>query len=102
MKIITDYAPPNLYIRCIGELDHHSAVDTLRRIEAALDRYLPHSCALDLSALSFMDSSGIAVILRTQKRLRETGASLVLVHPQAQPNKVLAASGIQRYIDIRV
>ncbi|MBQ7737327.1 MAG: STAS domain-containing protein [Oscillospiraceae bacterium] len=101
MKVITDYSPPNLFIRCVGELDHHTAAETLRRIEQALDRYLPKNCALDFSALTFMDSSGIAVILRAQKRMRETGGSLVLVHPMSQPEKVLSASGIHRFVDIR-
>lgn len=101
MKLQTDYSSGVLYLRVLGELDHHSAEQTLREIESAMDRYLPRRCALDMSGLTFMDSSGIAVILRAQKRMRETGGQLWIVKPAPQAKKVLTASGIERIVPIQ-
>ena len=101
MKLQTDYSSVVLYIRIMGELDHHSAEMLLREIEFAMDRYLPRNCALDMSGLTFMDSSGIAVVLRAQKRMREASGQLWLVHPAPQPGRVLAASGIDRIVQIK-
>lgn len=101
MQLLTDYAPPVLYLRCVGELDHHAAAAANSRIEQALDRYLPRTCAMDLSALQFMDSSGVAVILRTMKRMRELNGAFYLFHPSPQPDRVLLSSGVYRLIDVK-
>ena len=47
-------------------------------IEDAVEEYLPRRCVLDLTGVSFMDSSGIAVILKTDRLLRQTGGVLAL------------------------
>ena len=101
MKLQTEYSSGVLYIRLSGELDHHSAETALREIELAMDRYLARSCALDMSGLTFMDSSGIAVILRAQKRMQEISGQLWLVQPGSQPGRVLTASGINRIVQIK-
>lgn len=62
-----------LTLRLLGELDHAAAQEVMPGIEDAVEEYLPRRCVLDLSGLSFMDSSGIAVILKTDRLLRQTG-----------------------------
>ena len=101
MEVRSEYADGTLYLRLIGELDHHAAADTLRRMEQEADRYLPVRCAVDLAELSFMDSSGIAVFLRMKKRMWETDGELFLVDPRAQPGHVIAASGLGKMIPIK-
>lgn len=101
MNLQTEYTSGHLCIRLQGELDHHTARETLRGIEAQLDRYLPRTCALDLSRLSFMDSSGIAVFLQTKKQLSQIGGSVWIANPARQPDRVLTASGIERFIPIK-
>ena len=101
MEVISEYKGGHLRLRLTGELDHHTAREGWNGIESALDRYLPRSCALDLSALSFMDSSGIAVIFRLRNRTRETGVRFWLADPAPQCARVLAASGIERFGSIR-
>lgn len=63
-----------LTARLLGELDHAAAKEVMPGIEDAVEEYLPRRRVLDLSGLSFMDSSGIAVILKTDRLLRQTGA----------------------------
>ena len=101
LKLLTDYAPPTLYVRCVGELDHHCARQVMELIERAMDRYLPAECALDMSALSFMDSSGIALILRLRQRMQQTRGTVWISRPMPQPRKVLRASGIERVVEIK-
>lgn len=83
-----------------GELDHHAAKDVMRRADALLDRYMPLDCALDLSGLTFMDSSGVAVILRLYKRMLDTGGRIWVENPREQPLRVLDVSGIERLVKI--
>ena len=83
-----------------GELDHHAAKDVMRRADGLLDRYLPRDCVLELSGLRFMDSSGIAVILRLHRRMLDMGGRLSVTDPGAQPLRVLEVSGIERLVRI--
>ena len=57
-----------LRISVSGEVDHHRARDTMEQIEEAVERTLPRECILDLRDVTFMDSSGIALILKTHRR----------------------------------
>ncbi len=100
MKISTEYLDGRLTVHLFGELDHHSAKDTVDSISEAIDSYLPRDLALDMSQLGFMDSSGIAVIVRTYRKVRGLGGRMYIENPSPQPLKVLDASGIDRMIPI--
>ena len=101
MKIGTENAAGRIRITLQGELDHHTAATTLRDTENILDRYLPRDCILDMSRLSFMDSSGIALILRLYRRMQETGGRIWVENPGSQARRVLDASGIERIVAIK-
>ncbi len=100
MDIQTSYDAGRLTIYLIGELDHHEARSAMHRIEELLDEYIPRDCALNLAGLSFMDSSGIAVIINAVRRMKALGGRLTVEKPAPQPRKVLEASGIERLIAV--
>ncbi len=81
-----------------GEIDHHTAREILEAVNKKLETYLPRSCVLDFGAVTFMDSSGIAIVIHCLRAMRELGGSLSLKNIPAQPMKVLQAAGIQRLI----
>jgi stage II sporulation protein AA (anti-sigma F factor antagonist) len=101
VKITSEYAAGRLVMHLSGELDHHSARDAMRGIESALDEYLPRDTALDLSGVTFMDSSGIALMLKVERRMRETGGRCTVENPSRQPMRVIDASGIDRLIPVK-
>ncbi len=101
MKIYADYSSGNLVVRINGELDHHSAREAMRTIDDFVDEYLPRDTTLDLSGLTFMDSSGIALLLKVERRMRETGGRVFVKDPAKQPLRVIDASGIDRKIPIK-
>lgn len=100
MKISTRYSDGKLAIALTGELDHHSARQAMDGICEAIDASLPRQVLLDLSKLSFMDSSGIAVILKADRRLKENGGRLLISCQQSQPLKVLEAAGVDRVVEV--
>ena len=101
MQLESAYNDGCLCIRYTGELDHHAARAVFRETEAFIDRFLPRRCFLDFSGVTFMDSSGIAVLLRAKKRMEETDGRLYVIDPTPQCAKVLRASGVERYVDIK-
>lgn len=100
MQILTTFKNQRLTLFLRGELDHHAAKDAMRRIDRLIDEYLPRDCAVDMAKLSFMDSSGIALILRTHKRLTQMGGRAWIENPSPQALRVIDAAGIDRIIRI--
>ena len=87
-----------LTILLSGEIDHHSARQTMEAVTSKIDVYLPRRCVLDFAAVSFMDSSGIAVVIHTLRAMEELGGEVWLANIPPQPLKVLRASGIEKLV----
>lgn len=83
-----------------GEIDHHEARAVLRMIANKIDQFMPKHCILDFREVSFMDSSGIAIVIHAYRRMKELDGSLQLKRVGKQPMKVLAAAGIDRIVKV--
>lgn len=102
MKIYTSENDGCLKLCFAGELDHHCAKSSMKTIDSLIDEFMPRDCILDLTELSFMDSSGIAVILRANKRMKDMGGKAWVENPCGQPLRVLDAAGIDRVVKVFV
>ena len=100
MRVLTTYKNGLLTLYFKGELDHHEARDATDGIERIIDEYLPRDCIMDMSGLTFMDSSGIALLLRTERLMRELDGSLTVIGLPEQPGRVLQASGMAKRLTI--
>ena len=78
-----------------GELDHHGARAVLDR---QIDLALPRELVLDLSGLTFTDSSGIAVLLRAWKGMIHIRGAIKIVNTPDQAARVFRAAGLQRML----
>ena len=100
MNISTAFSDGRLTVYLNGELDQHEARETSACIAELIDEYLPRDCVLDLSALTFMDSSGIAVIVKADKHIKTIGGRLWVENPARQALRVIDASGLDRMIPV--
>ena len=100
MKVYSAYQDGRLTIFLQGELDHHEIKNSVAVIESLIEQYMPRSCILDLRSLSFMDSSGIALILRLSRQLAQLGGKAWVENASGQPLRVIDASGIDRLVRI--
>jgi len=98
MKVDISETAGGLVIKLSGELDHHAARTVLVEISDATDSIVPTICTLDLSEVSFMDSSGIAVALGLYKKMQEVGGRMTVKGASAQAMKVFRAAGLERII----
>ena len=89
-----------LTIMVEGEIDHHSARELRRKIDELLYYYRPKKAALDLSSVTFMDSSGLGLILGRFTLVRELGGELIIMNPGENVSKVLELAGTSRLIKI--
>ena len=90
----------DLMIHFEGELDHHAAKEAMESIERWIDQNLPQKTVLDFSGLAFMDSSGIAVVLKAKRRMESLRGNLAVINIPRQAARVLDTAGLNRYIDM--
>ena len=101
MEMQVKSADRNLLLELSGELDHHGAKNALRELELAVDAALPRLLVLDLTGVTFMDSSGIALILRAQQRMQLLDGSVLVRNVPSQARRVLDVAGIGRLVTIQ-
>ena len=98
MEINARSADRNLLLEFSGELDHHGARDAAREVEQAIDVALPRKLVLDFAGVTFMDSSGIAVLLRTWRHVQEIGGRMLVTGAPDQARRVFQAAGLDKLI----
>jgi stage II sporulation protein AA (anti-sigma F factor antagonist) len=81
-----------------GELDHHSAEQVRDELDSLIRRFSEIDLVLDLKNLSFMDSSGLGVILGRYKKLKAKGGSMYIRNANSQIERVFNISGIYQII----
>ena len=89
-----------LTIQLTGELDHHAARGMLERMDRCIEQNLPTKTVLDLGGLTFMDSSGIAVVMRCRRRMEALQGELTVVNIPRQAARVLETAGLARYVKL--
>ena len=95
--------PPHnriLTVTLSGEIDHHRVKGVLQDLDQAIDEVLPRQLIVDCAGITFMDSSGIAVLLRLWQRMGELDGTIQVTGLPEQPARVLRAAGLQRLIPL--
>lgn len=83
-----------------GELDHCNASKIRRQLDDLLaDEDILRLC-LDLSDLTFMDSSGIGVLLGRLRILQQRGGSLAVKNMSQPIAKLFHLTGLQQVIEV--
>ena len=91
----------NLTVLLTGEIDHHCAKGYIQAIDAKVEAYTPSVCILDFSEVTFIDSSGVAVVINAARAMNRMDGHLLLTGIRQQPMKVFRAAGVDRIIEIR-
>ena len=91
----------NLTVALTGEIDHHRARDYIQSIAAKIEAYTPAKCVLDFSEVTFVDSSGIAVVIHALRCMNMLDGKLLLTGMGQQPMKVFRAAGIDKLVEIK-
>ena len=90
-----------LTVALTGEIDHHCAKSYIQAIAAKIEAYTPRLCVLDSQEVSFVDSSGIAVVINALRAMTQIEGTLLLTGISPQPMRVFRASGIDKLVQIK-
>ncbi len=86
--------------RLMGELDHHTAAAIREQIDNSAELNMPSLLVLDFEKISFMDSSGIGLVLGRYRNLTKRGAKVKVTGVSPQIYKVMRLSGIERLMTL--
>ncbi len=91
----------HLTIALTGEIDHHSAKQYMMAVSGKIEAYTPNVCVLDFGAVTFMDSSGIAVVINALRAMGRIDGKLQVACMGPQPEKVFRAAGLEKLVEIQ-
>lgn len=95
MEIKSKLEKSRLIIYFFGELDECTASKTKNDVDKLVDRCSNiKSVVFDFSQTSFMDSTGIGMLLGRYKRLKGNAISVYIANPSLSVHKILQISGI--------
>ena len=98
MQLQYEVVGNTLIVKFNGELDHHVAKDIRTEIDETINRRKTRNLILDLNNMSFMDSSGVGVIIGRYKRIKELGGKVSVIHVTAQIDKIFTLADLYNIV----
>lgn len=83
-----------LIARLSGELDHHTAGALREQIDAAVERLQPKRLCMDFEDVTFMDSSGVGLIMGRYRLVRLAGGTLLIRGASERVRQMMRMAGL--------
>ncbi len=90
-----------LKIKLRGEIDHHAAAVMRVSMDDLIRSRKPQIMELDMSAVDFMDSSGLGLIMGRYALMQQSGGEMYVLDPSPATEKIMKLAGMERMINIR-
>mgnify|MGYP003425416482 CR=1 FL=1 len=81
-----------------GELDHHAAKTVREEIDEAVEFNMPTLLILDFDRVTFMDSSGIGVIIGRYKKMNYVGGAVYVCGMNKNVDRIFQMSGLYKLV----
>ncbi len=95
---ISEKPEGTLIAKITGEIDHHAARWLRMDIDTAINDRSPKKLLLDFSGVSFMDSSGVGLVMGRYKNMKERGGSVGLINMPDYIQKVMELAGMDKLL----
>ncbi|BFL45801.1 STAS domain-containing protein [Lactonifactor longoviformis] len=89
-----------LMVAVPGELDHHTAEPIRRAVDKRLEEGVVRNVVFDFRNTTFMDSSGIGMLMGRYRLLRYMGGTVTAIHVSDRLLRIMQLSGIHKFIEI--
>ena len=87
-----------LIVNLCGELDHHSSEQVRVKIDDRIDRDNIKKVIMDFDKVTFMDSSGIGVVIGGFKKVQNRNGKVCVVNVNSRIDRVFTLSGLYTII----
>lgn len=89
-----------LIVRLKGELDHHTADMVRMRMEEAIEHEDIHDVIVSLKQLTFMDSSGLGVMIGRYKQISAKGGKMLVCDVNPAVHRLFEMSGLFKILTL--
>ena len=86
------------YIR--GEIDHHNAKTARDKLDKLIEAEHPVEFGLDLSGVSFCDSSGLGLVMGRMRKCTSVGSTIIIMNPSPASQRILEIAGMDKILRI--
>ena len=81
-----------------GEIDHHNAAKLRNDIDEAVENAYPEILVLDFGGVTFMDSSGIGLVIGRCKLMKNISGKIAVINAPKYIKKVMRMAGIEKLL----
>ncbi len=99
MEINIESIGTTLVAKLKGEIDHHTAPTLREALDREIALHSTQNIVLDFDGVTFMDSSGIGVIVGRYKQISARGGKMMIIRVKPQVDKILEISGLKKILD---
>ena len=89
-----------LIVAIYGEMDHHSAEYIREKVDGEMLKSTTKNVVFDFSRVTFMDSSGIGVIMGRYKNIQKLNGKAVIANVNSQVKRIFEMSGLLRIMPV--
>lgn len=101
MQLI-NYENGTLKCSVSGEIDHHHAKRIRTEVDKRIREFTPHKVVMDLSGVTFMDSSGLGLVLGRYTLCKSADIGFSVTGADKRTMRIFEMAGLGRIINIEV
>ena len=102
MSAKLEYGNGNIRVRFTGEIDHHAASLLRVSIDSAIAQHRPKTLILDFSGVTFMDSSGVGLVMGRYRSVSAYGGKVEAVNLPPRLYQIMKLSGLEKIAGLRM
>jgi len=100
LKLKLTYKGNTLIASVIGELDHHSSEHIRQKVDSEMIKSTTRNIVFDFSEVTFMDSSGIGVVMGRYRNIKNLNGKLAVANINQQIKRIFDMSGLHKIIPV--
>lgn len=101
MKVEIVHKEQCMYVKIVGDIDHHNAKTIREKIDLEIAEKKPNELVLDFNLVSFMDSSGIGLIMGRYTTISAYGGKIAVINVNSSIYKVMLLSNLSKIAIIK-
>jgi len=96
MSVLIEKNDENMIAYLMGDIDHHNAKGIREKIDLDAESFSPSLLILDFKDVTFMDSSGIGLVMGRYKLMKSLNGTLKITNASSHIKKVMRLAGLDK------
>jgi stage II sporulation protein AA (anti-sigma F factor antagonist) len=98
MELTISERGKNLIVKIVGDIDQHNAEEIRAKVDRAYERSHCRHMIFDFSGVTFMDSSGIGLLIGRYKNVHSRGGTVAIANMNRDLGRIYNISGLKKII----